>query len=95
MDREGSHSCNQMDQLDEMRIEARAFLKQRLLFWAIRWTIGFFGIWVILQFYPELTWLWWAGLVIALVSLVAILGSFFFLEKKMKQVEGQKEEDEA
>ncbi len=91
---DGSHSCDQMDQLDEMRGETRAFLKQRLLFWALRWTIGFFGIWVILQFYPELTWLWWAGLVIALVSLAAILGSFLFLEKKMKKVEEKAEKDQ-
>jgi len=81
---EDSHSCNQLDQLDLMRGQTRAFLKQRLLFWALRWTIGFIGIWVILKFYPELTWLWWAGLIVALISLFAILGSFLFLEKKMK-----------
>lgn len=84
MDQEDPHSCNQMDQLDLMRDQSRKFFKQRLLFWTVRWTIGFFIIWVILQFYPDLTWLWWAGLIIALLSLAVILGSFMFLEKKMK-----------
>ena len=85
MDQEkADHSCNQMDQLDLIRAQTRAFLKQRLLFWGLRWTIGFIGIWIILQFYPDLTWLWLAGGIVAFLSLVAILVVFFFLEKKMK-----------
>ena len=95
MDKDKSHRCHQFDQLDEMRHEARVFLKQRLLFWALRWTIGFFGIWVILQFYPALTWLWAAGLVVALVSLAAILGRFFLLEKRLKKDRQMQQRDQA
>ncbi len=84
MDDEQEISCNQLDKLEEVRDKTRQFVKRRLLFWAVRWTIGFLIIWVIVHYYPSTYWLWGAGAFVALLSLSVILGSFFFLEHKLK-----------
>ncbi|MDJ0942028.1 MAG: hypothetical protein QNJ30_01070 [Kiloniellales bacterium] len=64
-----------------------AFLRERLLGWALRWTIGFFGIFLVTYFYPDFAWLWWAGAGLALFSLALLLGGQWLISRKLAQAE--------
>lgn len=76
-------SCDQREKLTDIKQEQRQFFKQRLLALGIRWTIGFVIIAFLVAYYPDLEWLWLAGVIIASLSLCVILGLQYFLEKKL------------
>ncbi len=71
----------------EVRQGWTAFLRERLLRWALRWTIGFIGIYLATVFYPDFTWLWWAGAGLALLSLSLLLGGQLVISRKLARSE--------
>lgn len=62
-----------------------AFLRRRLLFWAIRWTIGFALTWAVVTAWPHLSWLWWVAGVTALLSLAAMIVTDVIIKRKIRQ----------
>ena len=71
----------------EVRQGWTAFLRERLLRWALRWTIGFAGIYLVTVFYPDFAWLWWAGAGLALLSLSLLLGGQLLILRKLARSE--------
>jgi hypothetical protein len=71
------------DDLDQIRSDTTSFVKQRLVMWAVRWCIGFAIIWVVVSFWPNLDWLWWAGATVALASLAFLLLSRWFISRRL------------
>ena len=61
------------EELETLRDETSSFIGRRILFWSVRWTIGFIIIWAIVSFYPDLSWLWWVGICVAALSLALLL----------------------
>ena len=89
-------------QLEEFRRETAeaglgwsAFLRRRLLLWALRWLIGFSGIFLVTHFYPGLAWLWWAGAGLALLSLCWLFAAQRLLARKFARAEAAGDELEA
>jgi divalent metal cation (Fe/Co/Zn/Cd) transporter len=77
---------------DKLRISAvSADLAQsvhrRLCLWGVRWVIGFCVIALIVYWVPRLSWLWWAGGVVAALSLVTTLVMHFILRRKIAAVQ--------
>ncbi len=70
-------------EFDQLRADSATFIKQRLIIWAIRWTIGFALIFVIVAYWPSLSWLWWAGGIVALASLVFLLAGQWFIGSRI------------
>lgn len=62
-----------------------AFLRRRLAFWAIRWTIGFALTWAAVATWPNLSWLWWVAGITALLSLAAMIVTDFVIKRKIRQ----------
>lgn len=75
------------------------FFQTRFLLWAIRWVIGFGLIWLLVAYYPEYSWLWWVGGVVAALSLAVTAFAYFVLNRKLRQLTekmleaGQMEDD--
>lgn len=75
-----------MDASAELEVAAAAVissLRRRLALWAVRWTIGFAAIAVTLHFRPSMTWLWWAGGGVAVLSLLVLIGSNALIQRRM------------
>lgn len=82
--------------LDEMREAMAGSVKRRLVLWAVRWVLGFAALAVVVHFYPKLTWLLWAGAVVAALSLVLTLSIHAFAkrrldlgERRLDEIEGK------
>ena len=82
-------------ELDAIRAETDAFMRQRYIFWIIRWVIGFALIALIVWFYPDWSWLWWVGAGVALFSLAVLIFGQRALRHKMEQTERTVNEAEA
>lgn len=63
--------------LNGLRETIGVSVKRRLLLWAVRWTLGFAAIGLITRLRPGLAWLWWAGGLLALISLAITLGLYW------------------
>ena len=63
------------------------FLRERFARWAVRWTIGLVGILVITAFFPDLAWMWWAGAVLALLSLSLMLAGQWLISRKLARAQ--------
>lgn len=61
----------------------RVSFKRRLLLWTIRWLITFGVIGAIVYFNPTLSWLWWVGAALALVSLGLVLVLHVVLQRRL------------
>ncbi len=76
-------------ELEEIELQSSTFLKKRLLFWAIRWIIGFSIIGAITYKFPQHYWLWWAGLTLAGLSLGFLVLGGYFLNRKISSVQSK------
>jgi hypothetical protein len=61
------------DELGELAASFNGSIRRRLILWVVRWTFGFAAIAVAVQWRPRLAWLWWAGAIIAFVSLLTLI----------------------
>lgn len=50
--------------------ELNVFFKRRLVFWAMRWSIIFLLVALIVNAYSKIYWLWWVAIAAAGVSLI-------------------------
>lgn len=60
-----------------------ASTRRRLVLWAVRWTLGFTAIGLITHLRPGLDWLWWAGGLLALISLTITLGLYWSARRRI------------
>ena len=79
----------------EIRQGWSLFLRQRLSRWALRWTIGFAGILVVTFYFPDFTWLWWAGVGLAVLSLASMLIGQWLIARKLARSDAACDELEA
>ncbi len=77
------------NELDTVRDETTSFIGQRIMFWAVRWTIGFLIIWAIVSYYPNLFWLWWAGIAVAALSLAILLVGEIWMKREIDKTEAR------
>ena len=54
---------------NDIRTEADAFIRQRLIAWAVRWAIAFVILWLLTSSRPDLNWLWPLSVLFAAASL--------------------------
>lgn len=82
---------NQADQnreeLNDLQQDTSAFLKRRLILWAVRWTIGFAIIGVVVYFNPQWSWLWWAGVGFAALTPLIALISQWLIRRLVRRTE--------
>lgn len=87
------YDLDSLDDLDmeqplaELKAFSSGFLKRELTFWAIRWIIGFGIIAAVVHYYPDWSWLWWAGAIVACITLTTLLLAHAFLKRKLAQTE--------
>ena len=74
-----------IEELDELQSETTGFIKHRLITWAIRWTIGFAMIWLVVLYWPHLIWLWWIGGGVAAASLTFLFLAQWLMSRRMSQ----------
>src|SRR5688572_16581655 len=60
-------------ELSELAESLGGSIQRRLILWVVRWTFGFAAIAVAVQWRPALAWLWWAGAIIAFISLLTLI----------------------
>lgn len=82
-------------ELDALEHSTEKFIRQRLIFWAIRWAIGFTLIAIIVWHYPQYKWLWFVGGAVALFSLSMILFARFALSGKISETNKKADQLEA
>ena len=80
-------ASEELADIAEVRSDLRIFVKRRMFTWAVRWAIGFGVIWVTVTYFPNLSWLWGAGGVLAFVSLVSILVGLRLIHRRLNQAE--------
>ncbi len=73
------------DDIDSVQSQTTAFLKQRLILWVVRWTVGFALIWWAVSQWPQLDWLWWFGGIVAAASLTLIVLSGWLLQRRISK----------
>lgn len=87
------NELNAMDgELSEAVEGYRSSLGKRVLFWCIRWLIGFGIIAVVVANKPEWSWLWWVGVGVAGMSLLVLLVSHVVLQRKIASVKSTVDE---
>lgn len=72
-------------QLEELAAVSQGFLKREVTFWAVRWVIGFAIIAAIVHYYPDWSWLWLAGALVATITLSTLILANHFLKRKVAQ----------
>ncbi|NIV10798.1 MAG: hypothetical protein GWN62_05775 [Aliifodinibius sp.] len=65
---------------------ASTFFRRRFILWAIRWTIGFGVIAVVIYYLPNWLWLWYTGVAIAGLSLVSMIAGRFMIQRKVANI---------
>lgn len=68
---------------DRLSVKLQQSLQTRLLAWAVRWTISFALIALAVWYWPQASWLWWAGAIVAALSLAALLTINFVMGPKL------------
>lgn len=61
-------------ELHEDESDARILVRRQLIFWVVRWIIGFALIGVVFYLTPGSGWLWWVAAALAALTLAYILG---------------------
>lgn len=69
--------------LNGLREAIGVSVKRRLVLWAVHWTLGFAAIGLITHLRPGLDWLWWAGGLLALISLAITLGLYWSARRRI------------
>lgn len=72
-------------ELERLDASSRAFLKRRLIMWAIRWAAGFATIGIVVSRNPDWSWLWWVGAAFATLTPTMALVTHFILNRKSRQ----------
>lgn len=76
-------ALDELNAMDAVADGYRASLGRRVLFWCMRWLIGFGIIAAVVANKPEWSWLWWVGVGVAGVSLLVLVVSNFVLQRKI------------
>lgn len=63
-----------------------------LVLWAVRWTIGFAIIWAITAWTGAYSWLWTAGFIVAVLSLVVILAMRILFQNRLRSTHAKTDE---
>jgi len=82
-------------ELDAMRADTAVFMRQRLVMWGIRWTIGFGLIALVVWYNPDLTWLWWVGGAVALTSLAFLIVGQKLMQSRINKTESRIQQAES
>jgi hypothetical protein len=72
-------------QVSALQSDWSTFIRTRLLFWGVRWTIGFAVIWAIIAYVPEWWWLWWVGGATAAISMIALIAGHVVVQRKFSR----------
>ena len=83
----GGNFSDNREEFQSLRRGWSAFTYRRLVLWLIRWTIGFALIGLFAALYPELSWLWWVGIGVAMLAPVTALASQWLVSQKLRQAE--------
>lgn len=86
---------NYNEELDEIEQSTKTLITRSLIFWVMRWAIGFSIIGIIVYYNNNLSWLWWLGIAIALITPVVSLFTKVILGKKLKETQDKLKELEA
>jgi len=81
---EGAEASADDAELERLQAELAASIRRRLLFWAIRWTLGFAAIAAAVQWRPGLSWLWWVGAIVAFISLLTLLSLHVLSRRRLE-----------
>lgn len=72
--------------LDEVAATFSHSVKRRLIMWCVRWTIGFGIIALVVRFWPALSWLWWVGAGVAVLSLALTVTMSWVVHRRVGMV---------
>ena len=75
------------DELEVLQQDMTAFFKRGIVLWAVRWTIGFAIIGVVVSFNPQWRWLWWVGIGFAALTPFMTLVSREILRRQVRRTE--------
>ena len=78
------------DELGEAAIEYRKFipvLRQKLLYWAIRWSIGLVAVAAVTYLFPGFDWLWYLAIGFAGASLILMISMHLLLKRKLSNLD--------
>lgn len=67
--------------------ETAEYFRWRLIFWAVRWAIGFGIIAVVVHFRPDWSWLWWFGAGAAAITPVSALVMGWPLKRRIRRTD--------
>ena len=80
------------DALESMGDKFLAQTNRALVMWAIRWSIGFAIIWAVTSWTGQFDWLWTAGIVVAVATLVFTLAMRWVIAHKINNVRERKQQ---
>lgn len=83
------------NELDEISLSTKKVIVRELLFWVIRWTIGFILIGIIVHYHSNLFWLWWVGIAFSLITPVISIITKKLINKKLAETKSKLAELEA
>jgi hypothetical protein len=72
--------------LRALEADTAGFLRRRLAFWAVRWTLGFAVIAVVVYFRPDWRGLWWAGICVAAIMPAIVLAAERLLKSRVRRL---------
>lgn len=87
-----TNSKEQLTELQAITSTLDQSLRRRVIFWGIRWAIGFGLIALAVRQWPSASWLWWVGFTVAALSLVGMLVGHRILQRKADGVRRQLEQ---
>lgn len=74
-------------ELDDIRNTIASTLRRGLVLWAVRWSIGFALVGLVVWLYPDLDWLWIAALIVALLSLSIMVFTGVLFRRRLGQAD--------
>lgn len=74
-------------ELSHLRKSAEASIKRALIFWTLRWLIGFSVIAIITYYMPSARWLWYLGAGACLVSLIFLVTMRLLFSKQVRKTQ--------
>lgn len=80
---------------EEIGLDYERMIARRLLLWVIRWIIGFALIWAVTAWTGRFGWLWLAGFIVAILSLMVTLGAQAFVSRRLGKADHRFAETQA
>ncbi len=78
---------------NELKTAVEHTIRQSLIKWAIRWSIGIIAVIGITSYKPGLTWIWYVVAPVALLSLGAIFATKYLMEQELQNDEDTNEDN--